>query len=333
MIYFNTLFEETYKIIFLLIPILVSIALVVWLDRRVWGFVQKRKGPNVVGPFGLFQTLADALKYIFKEIIIPASANKIIFILAPIITMTLALVAWAVIPFSEKLVIANINVGILYLFAISSLGVYGIIMGGWASNSKYPFLGAIRSAAQMVSYEVSIGIIIVNVLVCVGSLNLQDIVLAQKNVWFIFPLFPMFIIFFVSALAETNRPPFDLPEAESELVAGYQTEYSGMMYAMFWLGEYANILLMCALGSILFLGGWLSPIDFYPFNILPGAFWMVLKILLLFILFSLIKTIVPRYRYDQLMRLGWKVFLPFSLIWLVLTASFLFFFNMLPVKG
>ena len=333
MTYFNTLFEETYKIIFLLIPILVSIALVVWLDRRVWGFVQKRKGPNVVGPFGLFQTLADALKYIFKEIIIPASANKIIFILAPIITMTLALVAWAVIPFSEKLVIANINVGILYLFAISSLGVYGIIMGGWASNSKYPFLGAIRSAAQMVSYEVSIGIIIVNVLVCVGSLNLQDIVLAQKNVWFIFPLFPMFIIFFVSALAETNRPPFDLPEAESELVAGYQTEYSGMMYAMFWLGEYANILLMCALGSILFLGGWLSPIDFYPFNILPGAFWMVLKILLLFILFSLIKAIVPRYRYDQLMRLGWKVFLPFSLIWLVLTASFLFFLNMLPVKG
>ena len=333
MTYFNTLFEETYKIIFLLIPILVSIALVVWLDRRVWGFVQKRKGPNVVGPFGLFQTLADALKYIFKEIIIPASANKIIFILAPIITMTLALVAWAVIPFSEKLVIANINVGILYLFAISSLGVYGIIMGGWASNSKYPFLGAIRSAAQMVSYEVSIGIIIVNVLVCVGSLNLQDIVLAQKNVWFIFPLFPMFVIFFVSALAETNRPPFDLPEAESELVAGYQTEYSGMMYAMFWLGEYANILLMCALGSILFLGGWLSPIDFYPFNILPGAFWMVLKILLLFILFSLIKAIVPRYRYDQLMRLGWKVFLPFSLIWLVLTASFLFFLNMLPVKG
>jgi len=333
MIYFNILINEIYKIIFLLIPILVSVALIVWLDRRVWGFVQKRKGPNVVGPFGLFQTIADALKYIFKEIIIPASANKIIFILAPIVTMTLALAAWAVIPFSEKLVIANINVGILYLFGISSLGVYGIIMGGWASNSKYPFLGAIRSAAQMVSYEVSIGIIIVNVLLCVGSLNLQDIVLAQKNVWFVFPLFPMFVIFFISALAETNRPPFDLPEAESELVAGYQTEYSGMMYAMFWLGEYANILLLCALGSILFLGGWLSPIDIYPFSIVPGPFWMILKILLLFILFSLIKAIVPRYRYDQLMRLGWKIFLPFSLIWVVLTASFLFFFDMLPVKG
>jgi len=333
MIYLNILFEETYKILFLLIPILVSIALIVWLDRRVWGSVQKRKGPNVVGPFGLFQTLADALKYIFKEIIIPSSANKVIFILAPIITMTLALVAWAVIPFSEKLVIANINVGILYLFAISSLGVYGIIMGGWASNSKYPFLGAIRSAAQMVSYEVSIGIIIVNVLICVGSLNLQEIVLAQQNVWFVFPLFPMFVIFFISTLAETNRPPFDLPEAESELVAGYQTEYSGMMYAMFWLGEYANILLMCALGSILFLGGWLSPFNFYPLNILPGVFWMILKILLLFILFALVKAIVPRYRYDQLMRLGWKVFLPASLFWVVATASFLFFFNMLPTKG
>jgi NADH-quinone oxidoreductase subunit H len=303
------------------------------LDRRVWGFVQKRRGPNVVGPFGLFQTLADALKYIFKEIIIPASANKVIFVLAPIVTLTLALIAWAVVPFSNKLVLANINVGILYLFAVSSLSVYGIIMGGWASNSKYPFLGAIRSAAQMVSYEVSIGIIIINVLLCVGSLNLNDIVLAQKNVWFIFPLFPMFVIFFISALAETNRPPFDLPEAESELVAGYQTEYSGMMYALFWLGEYANILLLCALGSILFLGGWLSPIDFYPFNILPGVFWMIFKILLLFILFALVKAIVPRYRFDQLMRLGWKIFLPFSLIWVVLTASFLFFFDMLPTTG
>ena len=279
MIYINTFFGEIYKIIFLLLPILVSVALVVWLDRRVWAFVQKRRGPNVVGPFGLLQTFADALKYIFKEIIIPASANKTIFVLAPIITLTLALVAWAVIPFSNEMVLANINVGILYLFAISSLSVYGIIMGGWASNSKYPFLGAIRSAAQMVSYEVSIGIIIVNVLLCVGSLNLNKIVLAQENVWFIFPLFPMFIIFFISTLAETNRPPFDLPEAESELVAGYQTEYSGMMYAMFWLGEYANILLLCALGSILFLGGWMSPIDIYPFNILPGAFWMIFKII------------------------------------------------------
>ena len=311
-------------------PVLVSVALIVWLDRRVWAFVQKRQGPNVVGPFGLLQSLADALKYIFKEIIIPASSNKIIFILAPIVTMTLALIAWAVIPFSETQVIANINVGILYLFAVSSLGVYGIIMGGWASNSKYPFLGSIRSAAQMVSYEVSIGIIIINVLLCVGSLNLNDIVLAQKNLWFIVPLFPMFVIFFISALAETNRPPFDLPEAEAELVAGYQTEYSGMMYAMFWLGEYANILLMCAMGSILFLGGWLSPIDLYPFNLVPGALWLIFKVVLLFILFALVKAIVPRYRYDQLMRLGWKIFLPFSLTYVILTASYLFYFNLLP---
>ena len=330
--YLNTLINEIYKILFLIIPILVSVAMIVWFDRRVWGLVQKRRGPNVVGPFGLFQTLADALKYIFKEIIIPASANKTIFILAPIITMTLALVAWAVIPLSETLVLSNINVGILYLFAISSLGVYGIIMGGWASNSKYPFLGAIRSAAQMVSYEVSIGIIIINVLLCVGSLNLNDIVLAQKNLWYVIPLFPMFVIFFISALAETNRPPFDLPEAEAELVAGYQTEYSGMMYAMFWLGEYANILLMCAMGSILFLGGWLPPLDIYPFNVVPPPFWMIFKILFLFFLFAIIKAIVPRYRYDQLMRLGWKVFLPFSLIYVVLTASFLLYFDKLP-KG
>ena len=333
MFYLNIFFNEIYKIIFLLIPVLVSVALIVWLDRRVWAFVQKRKGPNVVGPFGLLQTLADALKFIFKEIIIPASANKVIFVLAPIVTLTLALIAWAVIPFNEDMVLANINVGILYLFAVSSLSVYGIIMGGWASNSKYPFLGAIRSAAQMVSYEVSIGVIIVNVLLCVGSLNLNKIVLAQENVWFIFPLFPMFVIFFISALAETNRPPFDLPEAESELVAGYQTEYSGMMYAMFWLGEYANILLLCALGSILFLGGWLSPINIYPLNLLPGFFWMIFKILVLFILISLVKAIVPRYRFDQLMRLGWKIFLPLSLIWVVLTASFLFFLNMLPQSG
>ncbi len=326
------LFNNFYKILFLLIPLLISVAMVVWLDRRVWAFVQKRKGPNVVGPFGLFQSLADALKYIFKEIIIPASANKIIFILAPIITMTLALVAWAVIPFDENLFLSDINVGILYLFAISSLGVYGIIMGGWASNSKYPFLGAIRSAAQMISYEVSIGIIIINVLLCVGSLNLRDIVLAQEKIWFAVPLFPMFVIFFISSLAETNRPPFDLPEAEAELVAGYQTEYSGMMYAMFWLGEYANILLMCAMSTILFLGGWLSPIDIYPFNLIPGFFWMIIKIIFLFFLFALVKAIVPRYRYDQLMRLGWKVFLPMSLIWVVLTASYLFLFNLLPVK-
>ena len=329
--YVILLFSEIYRILYVLIPVLVSVAMIVWLDRRIWAFVQKRRGPNVVGPFGLFQTLADALKYIFKEIIIPASSNRVIFILAPIVTMTLALIAWAVIPFSEDYVLADINVGILYIFAISSLGVYGIIMGGWASNSKYPFLGSIRSAAQMVSYEVSIGVIIINVLLCVGSLNLNDIVLAQKKIWFVIPLFPMFVIFFISSLAETNRPPFDLPEAEAELVSGYQTEYSGMMYAMFWLGEYANILLMCALGSILFLGGWLAPIDISPFNLVAPPIWLILKILFLFILFALIKAIVPRYRYDQLMRLGWKIFLPFSLIWVVLTSGYLLYFDLLPV--
>ena len=330
--YIGIVFSEVYKILFLLIPVLISVAMIVWLDRRVWAFVQKRRGPNVVGPFGLFQSFADVLKYVFKEIIIPASSNKTIFILAPIVTMTLALIAWAVIPFSETQVLANINVGILYLFAVSSLSVYGIIMGGWASNSKYPFLGSIRSAAQMVSYEVSIGVIIINVLLCVGSLNLNDIVLAQEKIWFVIPLFPMFIIFFISALAETNRPPFDLPEAEAELVAGYQTEYSGMMYAMFWLGEYANILLMCAMGSILFLGGWLSPIDIFPFSIIPSPFWLIFKILFLFILFSLVKAIVPRYRYDQLMKLGWKIFLPLSLTWVILTSSYLLYFDLLPIN-
>ena len=330
--YFNVIFQEVYKILFLLVQVLVSVAMIVWLDGRVWAIVQKRQGPNVVGPFGLLQSIADDLKYIFNEIIIPASSSKDIFILGPIITMTLALIAWAVIPFDEGQVLANINVGILYIFAVSSLGVYGIIMGGWASNSKYPFLGAIRSAAQMVSYEVSIGIIIINVLLCVGSLNLSDIVIAQEEMWFVIPLFPMFVIFFISSLAETNRPPFDLPEAEAELVAGYQTEYSGMMYAMFWLGEYANILLMCALGSIVFLGGWLSPIDLYPFTLVPGVVWLIFKILFLFILFALVKATVPRYRYDQLMRLGWKIFLPLSLIYVVLTASYLFYFNLLPTN-
>ncbi|WP_415322307.1 NADH-quinone oxidoreductase subunit NuoH [Candidatus Pelagibacter sp. Uisw_127] len=330
--YLSIIFSETYKILFLLVPVLVSVAMVVWLDRRIWAFVQKRQGPNVVGPFGLLQSLADALKYMFKEVIIPSSSNKVIFILAPIVTMTLALISWAVIPFSATQVLADINVGILYLFAVSSLGVYGIIMGGWASNSKYPFLGAIRSAAQMVSYEVSIGVIIINVLLCVGSLNLNDIVMAQEDLWFVIPLFPMFVIFFISALAETNRPPFDLPEAEAELVAGYQTEYSGMMYAMFWLGEYANILLMCAMGAILFLGGWLSPIEIYPFTLIPGAIWLIFKILFLFILFALVKAIVPRYRYDQLMRLGWKIFLPLALTWVVLTSSYLFYFNLLPIN-
>ena len=330
--YLNILLNELYKIMFVVVPVLVSVALIVWVDRRIWGAVQKRKGPNVVGPFGILQTVADALKYILKEIIIPASSNKVIFVLAPVVTMTLALVAWAVIPFDNELVLADINVGILYLFAVSSVGVYGIIMGGWASNSKYPFLGAIRSAAQMVSYEVSIGIIIINVILCVGSLNLKDIVNAQQNLWFVVPLFPMFIVFLISALAETNRPPFDLPEAEAELVSGYQTEYSGMMYAMFWLGEYANILLMCALGAILFLGGWLPLLDVFPFNLLPAPLWMILKILFLFFLFALVKAIVPRYRYDQLMRLGWKILLPFSLFYVVLTASFLFYFDKLPVK-
>jgi len=328
--YLNIIFFDSLKILALLVPVLIAVALIVWVDRRVWGLVQLRKGPNVVGPFGLLQTAADALKYIFKEIIIPAGSNKIIFILAPVVTMSLALLAWAVIPFGDNLYVTNINVGILYLFAVSSLGVYGIIMAGWASNSKYPFLGALRSAAQMVSYEVSIGFIIVTVLLCVGSLNLVDIVMAQKNIWFAIPLLPMFVVFFISALAETNRPPFDLPEAEAELVSGYQTEYSGMMYALFWLGEYANILLMCALGSILFLGGWLSPIDSAPFNLIPSPIWLIFKILLLFVVFALVKAIVPRYRYDQLMRLGWKVFLPLSLFWVILTAGFLFYFNLLP---
>ncbi len=323
-------FFDILKIFAILIPVLIAVALIVWVDRRVWGAVQLRKGPNVVGPFGLLQTAADALKYIFKEIVVPVGANKIIFFIAPVVTMSLALAAWSVIPFSGQLVLANINVGILYIFAVSSLGVYGIIMAGWASNSKYPFLGALRSAAQMVSYEVSIGFIIITVLLCSGSLNLTDIVNSQKNIWYAIPLFPMFVVFFISALAETNRPPFDLPEAEAELVAGYQTEYSGMMYALFWLGEYANILLMCALGSILFLGGWFPPADVYPLNIIPGPIWLIIKILFLFFLFALVKAIVPRYRYDQLMRLGWKVFLPLSIFWVILTASFLYFFNLLP---
>ncbi len=274
------------QILAVLMPVLISVAFLVYAERKVLALIQLRRGPNVVGPFGILQSFADALKLLTKENIVPANSNKVVFLLAPIIAMVLSLAGWAVIPFAPNWVIADINVGIMYLFAVSSLGVYGIIMAGWASNSQYPFLGALRSAAQMVSYEVSIGIIIINVLLCVGSLNLSDIVMAQENMWFIIPLFPMFVIFFISALAETNRPPFDLPEAEAELVAGYQTEYSGMMYAMFWLGEYANILLMCALGSILFLGGWLSPIDLYPFNLIPGIFWLIFKILFLFILYQ-----------------------------------------------
>ena len=294
------------------------------------GSSSKRRGPNVVGPYGLFQVPADGLKFIFKEIILPDGSDKTVFLIAPIITLALSIAAWAVVPVQAGVVLANINVGILYIFAISSLGVYGILMAGWSSNSKYPFFGALRSAAQMVSYEVSIGFVIITVLLCVGSLNLTEIVMAQKTMWFFIPLFPMFIVFFISALAETNRPPFDLPEAESELVAGYQTEYSGMPFVLFMFGEYINILLMCAMTTILFLGGWLPPIDIYPLNAVPGFVWFLLKVTFVFYLFAMVKAFVPRYRYDQLMRLGWKVFLPLSLFAVVATSSILFFFNLAP---
>ena len=313
-----------------LIAVLLMAYFGIYADRKIWAAVQLRKGPNVVGPFGLFQSAADLLKLLFKEIIIPEKANKMIFILGPIVTCFVALSSWAVIPFAENWVVADINVGILYIFAVSSLGVYGIMMGGWASNSKYPFMGAMRSAAQMVSYEVSIGFVIITVLLCVGSLNLSEIVIAQKNLWFIFPLFPMFIIFFVSALAETNRPPFDLPEAEAELVAGYQTEYSSTLFMLYFLGELAATFLMCAMTTILFLGGWLPPLNIAPFTLIPGVVWFMLKVAFVFYLFSMVKALVPRYRYDQLMRLGWKVFLPISLLWVVLTASFLLIFDIAP---
>ena len=313
-----------------LIAVLLMAYFGIYADRKIWAAVQLRKGPNVVGPFGLLQSAADLLKLLFKEIIIPEKANKMIFILGPIVTCFVALSSWAVIPFSENWVVADINVGILYIFAVSSLGVYGIMMGGWASNSKYPFMGAMRSAAQMVSYEVSIGFVIITVLLCVGSLNLSDIVIAQKNLWFIFPLFPMFVIFFVSALAETNRPPFDLPEAEAELVAGYQTEYSSTLFMLYFLGELAATFLMCAMTTILFLGGWLPPLNIAPFTLIPGVVWFMLKVAFVFYLFSMVKALVPRYRYDQLMRLGWKVFLPISLLWVVLTASFLLIFDIAP---
>lgn len=295
----------------LLVVLLIAIAFLLVADRKIWAAVQLRRGPNVVGPFGLLQSFADFFKFVFKEVIIPAGANKGVFFLAPVLSVTLAAGAWAVIPVSATWVIADINVGIMYLFAVSSLGVYGIIMGGWASNSKYPFLGGLRSAAQMVSYEVSIGFILITVLLLVGSLNLSDIVNAQKNIWFAIPLFPMFIMFFISALAETNRPPFDLPEAESELVAGYQVEYSSTGYLLFMLAEYMNIVLMCAMTTILFLGGWLPPFGFLDF--IPGVFWFTLKVCMVFFMFAMVKAMVPRYRYDQLMRLGWKVFLPLSL--------------------
>jgi NADH-quinone oxidoreductase subunit H len=328
----------------LLVSLLIVTAFLLYADRKVWAAVQMRRGPNVVGPWGILQSFADLLKFVFKEVIIPDGANKGVFIIAPLVTALLSLAAWAVIPLDEGWAIADINVGILYLLAISSLGVYGVIMGGWASNSKYPFLSALRSAAQMVSYEVSIGFVIITVLLCVGSLNLTDIVKSQATGlatliglpwlaflnWYWLPLFPMFIVFFVSALAETNRPPFDLTEAESELVAGFMVEYSSTPYLLFMLGEYIAIILMCAMTTILFLGGWLPPIDIWPINLVPGVIWFMAKLCFVFFMFAMVKAIVPRYRYDQLMRLGWKVFLPLSLFWVALTAGVLVTFGWLP---
>jgi NADH-quinone oxidoreductase subunit H len=319
----------------LLVILLVSIAYILYADRKIWAAVQIRRGPNVVGPWGLLQSFADLLKFVLKEPVIPAGANKGVFLLAPLITCVLSLAAWAVIPVAENWVIADINVGILYIFAISSLGVYGIIMGGWASNSKYPFLSALRSAAQMVSYEVSIGFVIITVLLCVGSLNLSAIVEAQNGKygllnWYWLPLFPMFVIFFISALAETNRPPFDLVEAESELVAGFMVEYGSTPYMMFMLGEYVAIATMCAMTTILFLGGWLPPVPVAPFTWVPGIVWFLLKSFFVFFMFAMVKAFVPRYRYDQLMRLGWKVFLPLSLAMVVVVAAVLQFTGLAP---
>ena len=326
------------KIVAIVIPIMLSVAYLTYFERKVIGAMQQRRGPNVVGPFGLLQPIADGLKLFLKETIIPSSANRGVFLLAPCVTFILALVAWAAIPFDEQMVLADINVGILYLFAISSLGVYGILMAGWASNSRYAFLGAMRSAAQMVSYEVSMGFIIITVLMCVGSLNLSDIVLAQKGNygmlnWYVFPLFPMFVIFFISTLAETNRHPFDLPEAEAELVAGYNVEYSAMTFALFFLGEYANMILMSAMTSVLFLGGWLPPVDVAPFNWVPGPLWLAAKIAFCLFIFLWVRATFPRYRYDQLMRLGWKVFLPISLAAVAIVGGALVAFDWLPVKG
>jgi NADH-quinone oxidoreductase subunit H len=323
------------KIVAILIPLLLSVAYLTYAERKVIAAMQLRKGPNVVGPFGLLQPIADAVKLLFKETILPSGANRIVFLMAPMLTFVLAMIGWAVIPFDAGMVLADINVGILYLFAISSLGVYGVIMAGWASNSKYPFLGALRSAAQMVSYEVSMGFVIITILLLVGSLNLSDIVLAQQGdyglfSWFWLPVLPMFVIFFISTLAETNRSPFDLPEGESELVAGFFVEYSAMTFALFFLGEYANMILMSAMTSILFLGGWLPPLDIAPFNWIPGPIWLFAKIALVLFLFLWVRATFPRYRYDQLMRLGWKVFLPFSLFWVVLTAGVLVAFDMVP---
>jgi len=314
--------SQVISILLIQLPLLISIAFFILADRKIWAAVALRRGPNVVGPFGLLQTIADAFKFMFKEIIIPSGANKVIFIIAPLVTATLAFAGWAVVPLADGWVIADINVGILYLFAISSLGIYGIIMAGWASNSKYPFLSALRAAAQMVSYEVSIGFVIITVLLFAGSLNLSAIVRAQEHGWFAFSiLLPMLPIFFVSALAETNRPPFDLVEAESELVAGFFVEYSSTPFLLFFLGEYVSVVLMCALCTILFFGGWLPPLNIWPFTLVPGIFWFLAKVIFFFFLFAMAKAIVPRYRYDQLMRLGWKVFLPTSLLWVVVTAG------------
>ena len=318
------------QIVAILVPLLVAVAYLTYAERKVIAAMQLRKGPNVVGPFGLLQPLADGLKLLFKETILPAGANRIIFILAPMITFSLAMMAWAVIPVAEGWAIADINVGVLFLFAVSSLGVYGVIMAGWASNSKYPFLGALRSAAQMVSYEVSMGFVLITVVLCAGSLNLTDIVNAQQGLWYAIPLLPMFVIFFISVLAETNRAPFDLPEGESELVAGYFVEYSSMTFALFFLGEYANMILMSAMVTIFFLGGWLPILDIAPFTWIPGPIWFAAKVALVLFFFLWIRATFPRYRYDQLMRLGWKVFLPISLAWVVLTAGVLMYFDWLP---
>ena len=321
------------KILVVVVPLLVAVAFLTLAERRVIGLMQLRKGPNVVGPFGLLQPFADALKLLSKETILPSGASKVVFVIAPMLTFVLSLIAWAVIPFGDGLVIADINVGLLYLFAISSLGVYGVIMAGWSSNSKYPFLGAMRSAAQMISYEISLGLVIVSVIIAAGSLNLSAIVKAQEDLWFFIPLFPMFVIFFISTLAETNRAPFDLPEGESELVAGYFVEYSSMSFALFFLGEYANMILMSGMTVTLFLGGWLPPFDIAPFNLLPAPLWFIAKVVVVLFVFLWVRATTPRYRYDQLMRLGWKVFLPFSLLFVVAISGLMLAFDMLPQAG
>lgn len=330
---FGVLVLTVLEALALLVPVLLGVAYLTYAERKVLAAMQLRKGPNVVGPFGLWQPFADALKVLMKETIIPTGSNRLLFLLAPMLTFGLAMIAWAVIPVDDGWAIANINVGILYLFAISSLGVYGVIIAGWASNSKYAFLGALRSAAQMVSYEVSIGFVMVSVLLCVGSLNLTDIVHAQSRVWFCLPLFPMFIVFYISGLAETNRAPFDLPEGESEIVAGFFVEYSAMAFALFYLGEYANMILMSAMTTILFMGGWMAPFGVPPFTWVPGVIWFILKVCFFLFVFLWVRATFPRFRYDQLMRLGWKVFLPLSLFWLVLTAGVLMATGWVPNGG